>query len=120
MSEHTDIGIHLGTALGIRPRLSRRRRISVLLLSALALIVALAWLLPMAENAFDTAVTLPLYRRLLRETVKLAAICAAFCLVAGYPVAWAMRLGSDRMQRTVLLGVVAPAAIGAVTRASSG
>ncbi len=117
MSLGTDLDTSLGTTLGIRLGLSRRARLAVLLVSALAIVAALAWLLPAAQNAFDTAVTLPLYRRLLRETLKLAALCAALCLVVGYPLAWLMRLGSDRVQRTVLLGVVAPAVVGAVQRA---
>lgn len=117
MSPGTDLDTTLNTSLGVRLGLSRSTRIAVLLLSALATVAALAWLLPMAQNAFDSAVTLPLYRRLLRETLKLAALCAGLCLIAGYPLAWLMRLGSDRVQRTVLLGVVAPAVVSAVQRA---
>jgi putative spermidine/putrescine transport system permease protein len=77
----------------------------------------LVWLVPLAEQRFDRAVTLPLYRRLLGETLWLACLCALLCLAAGYPLAWLLRLAAERSRRSVLLGVVAPGAVAGFTRA---
>jgi putative spermidine/putrescine transport system permease protein len=58
----------------------------------------------------------PLYRRLLGETFKLAGLCALLCLLVGYPLAWGMRLASERMRRLVTFGVVAQVLLGVVLR----
>jgi putative spermidine/putrescine transport system permease protein len=58
----------------------------------------------------------PVYRRLLGETFKLAALCTVFCLVAGYPLAWGLRIASDWLRRLLVLGVFAPLLIGVVMR----
>jgi putative spermidine/putrescine transport system permease protein len=58
----------------------------------------------------------PLYRRLLGETFKLAALCTIFCLLAGYPLAWGLRIASDRLRRLLVFGVFAPLLVGVVMR----
>ena len=58
----------------------------------------------------------PVYRRLLGETFKLAALCTVFCLVAGYPLAWGLRIASDWLRRLLVLGVFAPLLVSVVLR----
>jgi putative spermidine/putrescine transport system permease protein len=58
----------------------------------------------------------PLYRRLLGETFKLAAMCTIICLLAGYPLAWGLRIASDQLRRLLVLGVFAPLLVGVVMR----
>jgi putative spermidine/putrescine transport system permease protein len=57
-----------------------------------------------------------MYRRLLGETFKLAGLCVAICLLLGYPLAWALRMASDRLKGVVVLGVLAPALVNLVVR----
>jgi putative spermidine/putrescine transport system permease protein len=67
-------------------------------------------------SSYARVLTSPLYRRLLGETFKLAGLCALLCLLVGYPLAWGLRLASDRVRRVVVLGVMAPVLIGVVVR----
>ncbi len=53
-------------------------------------------------------ITNPLYRRLLGETFRLAGACALLSLLVGYPVAWGLRLGAERLKRSAALGSFAP------------
>lgn len=58
----------------------------------------------------------PLYRRLLGETFRLAGACSLLCLLIGYPIAWGLRLGADRLKRSVALGAIAPTLVNLATR----
>jgi ABC-type spermidine/putrescine transport system permease subunit I len=58
----------------------------------------------------------PLYRRLLGETFKLAGLCAAVCLLIGYPIAWGLRIASDRLRGVVVMGMLAPMVINVAVR----
>ena len=58
----------------------------------------------------------PLYRRLLGQTFRLAAACALVCLLAGYPLAWALRLGVDRLRASAALGRFAPTLVTVLLR----
>jgi putative spermidine/putrescine transport system permease protein len=58
----------------------------------------------------------PLYRRLLGETFKLAALCALVSLVAGYPIAWGLRLAADWARRGGATGALGPVLVNVVMR----
>jgi putative spermidine/putrescine transport system permease protein len=58
----------------------------------------------------------PLYQRLLRETFKLAALCAAASLVVGYPIAWGLRLAADWARRSSTAGAFGPVLVSVVLR----
>ena len=58
----------------------------------------------------------PLYRRLLVQTFELAGACALICLLAGYPVAWGLRLGAERLRASAALGGFAPSLVGMLVR----
>jgi putative spermidine/putrescine transport system permease protein len=58
----------------------------------------------------------PLYRRLLGETFKLAGLCALLSLIAGYPLAWAMRLAADWARRSRTTGALGPVLVSVVMR----
>jgi putative spermidine/putrescine transport system permease protein len=112
-----------------------RPRTAILLATLVLLPLAIGYLVyfgaPLGLLGLDTArrhhggdgvggyarvLTSPLYRRLLGETFKLAGLCALLCLLVGYPLAWAMRLASDRARRIVVLGVLAPVLISVLVR----
>jgi len=58
----------------------------------------------------------PLYRRLLGETFKLAALCAMISLLAGYPLAWGLRLAADWARRSKTAGSLGPLLVNVVMR----
>jgi putative spermidine/putrescine transport system permease protein len=58
----------------------------------------------------------PLYRRLLGETFKLAALCALASLIVGYPVAWGLRLAADWARRSKAAGSLGPLLVNVVLR----
>jgi putative spermidine/putrescine transport system permease protein len=58
----------------------------------------------------------PLYRRLLLETFKLAGITAFLSLLVGYPIAWGLRLGADRLRRVKVAGSLGPLLVTVVVR----
>jgi putative spermidine/putrescine transport system permease protein len=58
----------------------------------------------------------PLYRRLLGETFKLAALCALLSLLVGYPIAWGLRLAADWARRSRAAGALGPVLVGVVIR----
>jgi putative spermidine/putrescine transport system permease protein len=58
----------------------------------------------------------PLYRRLLGETFKLAAMCAAISLLVGYPIAWGLRLAADWARRSRSAGSLGPVLLNVVMR----
>jgi putative spermidine/putrescine transport system permease protein len=58
----------------------------------------------------------PLYRRLLGETFKLAGLCALVSLVAGYPLAWGLRLAADWARRPRTTGALGPVLVSVVLR----
>lgn len=68
------------------------------------------------SHGFARALASPLYRRLLAETAKLAGLCALVCLVLAYPLAWGMRVVSDRLRRIVVFGVLAPMLLSVLMR----
>jgi putative spermidine/putrescine transport system permease protein len=58
----------------------------------------------------------PLYRRLLGDTFRLAGACALVCLLVGYPLAWGLRLGADRLKRSATLGGIGATLVNVVVR----
>jgi putative spermidine/putrescine transport system permease protein len=58
----------------------------------------------------------PLYRRLFGETFKLAGLCALISLLAGYPLAWGLRLAADWARRSKSAGALGPVLVNVVMR----
>jgi putative spermidine/putrescine transport system permease protein len=58
----------------------------------------------------------PLYQRLLRETFKLAFLCALGSLIVGYPIAWGLRLAADWARRSKTAGSLGPLLVNVVVR----
>lgn len=67
-------------------------------------------------NTYSRVLANPLYRRLLGETFRLAGACAFVCLLAGYPVAWGLRLAASWLQTSGVLGRFAPTLVNLVVR----
>ena len=67
-------------------------------------------------NTYSRVLANPVYRRLLGETFRLAGACALVCLLLGYPLAWALRLGAERLRRNAGLGRFAPVLVNILTR----
>ena len=67
-------------------------------------------------HSYARVLASPLYRRLLGETFKLAGLCALVSLVAGYPIAWAMRLAADWARRSKTAGSLGPVLVTVVLR----
>jgi putative spermidine/putrescine transport system permease protein len=113
-----------------------RRRNLLLVAAMLLLPAAIGWLVffgaPLGMLGLETArhhgtggllpanyakmLANPLYRRLLGETFKLAGLCALISLIAGYPLAWGMRLAADWARRGGAAGSLGPVLVNAVMR----
>ncbi len=99
--------VFFGTPLGMLglETVQRHRGAS----SGLALDLAL-------PNTYSRMLANPVYRRLLGETFRLSGACALICLLAGYPVAWGLRLGAERLKRGAIVGKFAPGLVNMLTR----
>lgn len=87
-------------------------------LAALAMAALLSFALPPVLTAGARLWTVPLTRRLAWQTLQLAALCAAICLVLGAPIAWMLRLGAERLRRARGLEAVSPFFLGLIARAT--
>jgi putative spermidine/putrescine transport system permease protein len=70
-------------------------------------------------GSYGRMLSSPLYRRLLGETFRLAGACSLICLLVGYPIAWLLRLGAERLKRgggSGRLGSIGPTVINVVMR----
>ena len=87
-----------------------RNALPIAALACLAVAGGLWFGLPALMTAVQPVFGRDLYRRLAAETLKLATLCTIISLVVGAPLAWTMRLASERLGRGTSLGIATPLA----------